>query len=96
MAGHFLGDFPFQSEWMALNKGASWEINAYHAFIYTATMLVVAQIGGIYLSPSALLVFFASHFFIDPLKARWKVIKNIWTDQLIHFAVILLVAAFFV
>ncbi|MCL5017368.1 MAG: DUF3307 domain-containing protein [Patescibacteria group bacterium] len=96
LAGHLLGDFPFQSEWMAANKGSSWEINAYHALVYTATILVVAEIGGIYLPIPALLLFFGSHFMIDPLKARWKVINNIWEDQLMHFAVILLVFLLFV
>lgn len=96
LAGHLLGDFPFQSDWMRQNKGVSWEINTYHALVYTATMMVVAQIGGIYLPASALVLFFISHFLIDPLKARWKVVKNIWTDQLIHFAVILLVFVLFV
>ena len=96
LAGHLLGDFPFQSEWMAANKGSSWEINTYHALVYTASILIVAEIGGIYLPVQALLLLFTSHFFIDPLKARWKIIQNIWADQLIHFIVILLVFVLFV
>ena len=96
LAGHFIGDFPFQSEWMVIEKGKSWEINGYHAAVYTASMFLVAQIGGIALSPLALLLFFVSHFLIDPLKARWKIIKSIWIDQLLHFLVILLVLFYFI
>ena len=91
LAGHFLGDFPFQSEWMVANKGTSWEINAYHAFVYASTIFVVAKIGGIELSTWAFFILFTSHFIIDPLKARWKIVKNIWIDQLLHLLVLLFI-----
>jgi len=91
LAGHLLGDFPFQSDWMAREKGKSWEILLYHALVYTATMLVVATIGGVTLSLAALTVLFGTHFVIDPLKARWHIIKHIWIDQLLHVAVIIFV-----
>ncbi len=89
-AGHFLGDFAFQSAWMAEGKGNSWEINAYHAAVYASTMLAVSAIGGLYLSPAVVALFFISHFLIDPLKARWGIIKSIWLDQILHFIVIAL------
>ena len=92
LAGHFIGDFPFQSEWMAREKGRSWEVNGYHALVYTATLFVVAAIGNVALPPQALLVFLLSHFLIDPLKARWGIIPSIWIDQLLHLAVIGIVA----
>ena len=91
LAGHFIGDFPFQSEWMVREKGKSWEINGYHAAVYAATIFIVAKIGGITLPPWAVLFFFTSHFLIDPLKARWGIVKDIWIDQLIHLAVIFLI-----
>lgn len=89
LAGHFIGDFAFQSEWMASQKGSSWELNAYHAATYTAAMLMASGIGGFYLSPAILALFFVSHFLIDPLKARWNIVKHIWLDQSLHFLVIL-------
>lgn len=92
IAGHFLGDFAFQSAWMSEEKGSSWEINAYHAATYAATMLVVMAIGGLYLPPAIMGLFFISHFLIDPLKARWGIIKSIWLDQILHFMVIVLTA----
>jgi len=92
IAGHLLGDFAFQSEWMALNKGESWEINFYHAAVYTATIFVVAAIGGITLSVAALLILMISHFCIDPFKARWNLIHSIWIDQLLHLMVLVGIA----
>jgi len=91
-AGHLIGDFPFQPQWLGENKGKSWEINAYHALVYAATVLVVSTIGGFTL-PLAIVGFIAiSHFLIDPLKARWHIVKHIWLDQIFHIIVLIIVA----
>ncbi|MCH8741678.1 DUF3307 domain-containing protein [Patescibacteria group bacterium] len=94
LAGHFLGDFAFQVEWIKSEKGKSWEINGYHAIVYTATVFVVAGIGDIALSPLVLAILFTSHFLIDPFKARWGIIKHIWIDQILHIAVLAAIAIF--
>lgn len=83
IACHFIADFPFQSDFIAMNKGKSWEINFYHAVIYTAAFLLFMKVS----LPFAALLF-VSHFIIDPLKARYKLVKRIWQDQLIHIAVL--------
>jgi len=31
------------------------------------------------------LILFGTHFIIDPLKARYGIVKDIWMDQLLHF-----------
>lgn len=90
IAAHFLGDFPFQSEWMIKMKETSWEINGYHALTYTATFYVLAYLGNVALPIWFFLGILISHFFIDPLKARYKVIKNIWLDQILHLSIIYL------
>jgi hypothetical protein len=84
IACHFIGDFPFQSEFFALNKGKSWEINFYHAITYTATFVIFAKID---IAFSILLLI--THFIIDALKARYGLIKHIWIDQILHIMVIL-------
>lgn len=89
LAGHFIGDFAFQNDWMATQKAKSWEVNMYHALVYTAAILVVAKVGGATLPLSALAVIFVSHFIIDPMKARWHIIKHIWLDQLLHLIVLI-------
>lgn len=88
VAGHFIGDFPFQNEWMVTQKGKSWEVNLYHALVYTSAILVVAGIGGFNLPFSAVVILAASHFLIDPLKARWNIVKYIWLDQILHLIVL--------
>jgi uncharacterized protein DUF3307 len=88
-ACHFVGDFAFQSTWMTIEKGKSWEVNFYHSATYTAVFLLFAH-------PSSLAtaILFATHFVIDPLKARYKVIGPIWLDQLLHLITIVLILAF--
>jgi len=83
LACHFLGDFAFQSAWMSANKGKSWEVNFYHAATYTAAFVLFASA-----TPTAIVVIFLSHIIIDPLKARYNLIKPIWVDQALHFIVI--------
>lgn len=83
IACHFIGDFPFQSEWFVSFKGKSWEVCVYHAAVYTATFVIFTDITMIFA-----LILFVSHVIIDPLKARWHVLPYIWQDQLLHFVVI--------
>ena len=86
LACHFVGDFAFQSTWMSVEKGKSWEVNFYHCATYTAVFILLAR-------PSllALAIIFGTHFVIDPLKSRYKVIGPIWVDQLLHVLTILLI-----
>jgi len=90
IAAHFLGDFAFQSDWMFKAKSTSWEVNGYHALTYTATIYVVAFLGGLGLPAWFFLGILLSHFLIDPLKVRCKIIKSIWLDQVLHIAFIYL------
>lgn len=83
LACHFIGDFGFQSKWMAENKGKSWEINFYHVATYTAVFIILAKI-----SLAAVIILMISHFFIDLLSSRWKVIKHTWMDQILHLLII--------
>src|SRR5438477_12251108 len=86
LACHFLGDFAFQSTWMSVEKGKSWEVNFYHCATYTAVFVLFAH-------PSILAAaaLFGTHFVVDPLKSRYKVIGPIWIDQLLHILTILLI-----
>lgn len=82
-ACHFVADFPFQGDWLGCNKGKSWELMIYHCLIYVATFVLFAHI-----STGFAILLFVTHLIIDPLKARWKVIKTIWFDQILHGLVI--------
>src|SRR5947209_20016859 len=86
LACYFLGDFAFQSTWMRVENGKSWEVNFYHCATYTAVFVLFAH-------PSylAIAILFITHFIIDPLKSRYKLIGPIWVDQLLHVLTILLI-----
>src|SRR5579883_1152325 len=56
LACHFVGDFAFQSAWMTIEKGKSWEVNFYHGATYTAPFLLFAHC-----TPLAAIVLFATH-----------------------------------
>ena len=84
LACHFVGDFAFQSTWMSVEKGKSWEVNFYHCATYTAVFILFAHP-----SSAAIVVLLSTHFVVDALKARYKVIGPIWLDQLLHIATII-------
>jgi hypothetical protein len=88
LAGHFLGDFAFQSTWMAEKKGQSWEINFYHVLVYTASVLALGKLGNYSLTITGLLIIALSHFFIDSLKARYEKIPYLWLDQILHLLIL--------
>jgi mannose/fructose/N-acetylgalactosamine-specific phosphotransferase system component IIC len=86
LACHFIGDFAFQSAWMSMEKGKSWEVNFYHCATYTAVFVLFAHT-----TPLATAALFGTHFVVDPLKARYNFIKPIWLDQLLHVLTIVLI-----
>ena len=86
LACHFVGDFAFQSTWMSIEKGKSWEVNFYHAATYTAVFVLFAHS-----SVLATAVLFGAHVIVDPLKARYRLIGPIWLDQLLHIVTIVLI-----
>jgi hypothetical protein len=86
LACHFVGDFAFQSTWMSVEKGKSWEVNFYHCATYTAVFVLFAHP-----SFATVAVLLCAHFIVDALKARYKVIRSIWLDQLLHIATIVVI-----
>ena len=84
LACHFVGDFAFQSTWMSVEKGKSWEVNFYHCATYTATFVLFAHP-----SISAVIALLCTHFIVDALKARYRIIRSIWLDQLLHTVTII-------
>ncbi len=88
LACHFVGDFAFQSAWMSMEKGKSWEVNFYHCATYTATFVLF-----VHPSINAILFLLVTHFIVDTLKARYKVIGPIWLDQLLHLLTIIIILA---
>lgn len=92
---HFIGDFAFQSAWMAAEKGKKFEVLIYHCLTYTSPFAIVVFVLDWLtpIDPNVLCVpaIFLTHAIIDTLSARLKIIKTIWADQLCHFAVLTLI-----
>jgi Protein of unknown function (DUF3307) len=86
LACHFVGDFAFQSTWMSMEKGKSWEVNFYHCATYTATFVLF-----VHPSIQATILLLGTHFVVDALKARYHLIGPIWLDQLLHLLTIVLI-----
>lgn len=45
LVGHFVADFLFQSDWMALNKSKSWKALGAHVGVYTLTLGFIVALG---------------------------------------------------
>lgn len=65
LLGHLIGDYLFQTSWMAANKAKNWTALFTHAFVYTAAVGIVAWIGFGGLSIWGILLVFGLHSFFD-------------------------------
>ena len=99
---HFIGDFPFQSDWMVRFKAtdcvvtvdgtvtrviARWqEVLAYHVGTYVFANVVFSSLMGYHPTPQGVAADAITHFAIDTAKCR-GIIKPIWLDQLCHLTV---------
>lgn len=84
-AAHFIGDFAFQSAWMAAEKAKSLEVLFYHVATYSGAFVALALIPGTHVTMVGLAANFCFHFAIDYAKGRgW--VKTIWQDQSLHLA----------
>lgn len=64
---HLLGDYVFQSHWMATTKTSKSSAAAAHALVYTLPFLLLTR------SPLALGVILTTHFAID----RWRLARYV-------------------
>ena len=78
---HLLGDYFFQSPFLADTKGKNW----YHLWIHC--MLYILPFYFVFGWTWQLLVLGVLHFIIDALKARWGKISYT-QDQLLHYALL--------
>jgi len=91
ISGHFVGDWAFQDDWFAQHKKTSHEIMFYHVAVYVSAIFLATAIVGIKLPWYSLLTLFVSHFIIDTVSSRLKIIRKIWLDQLLHAIVLVVV-----
>ncbi len=79
---HLVGDYVFQSDFIAKTKGE----NIYHLFVHSALYVVPFYIAfgwDYFIIP----FLFSTHVLIDAGKARYHVVSYLW-DQVFHFAVL--------
>lgn len=80
---HFLGDYVFQTDFLARTKGENWWHMLAHCIMYTTPFICFF---GFNLN---IAVLFLSHFIIDSAKARYKKINYV-SDQLLHIGTLVI------
>ena len=83
-ACHHIGDFAFQSQWMAMEKGKSREVLMYHVFMQASPFMLLGFLPGTHVTAIGIVIHIVLHAIVDTLKCR-GVIKSIWQDQLCHY-----------
>ena len=97
LMAHMTGDYLFQSDYLARNKGKDNYILLAHSVLYTVGVMIVAYIMGIELNSIGLLILSIVHFPIDYIKARGITPKYIGDknslilDQCIHYLTLIFV-----
>lgn len=77
--GHLIGDFLFQTSWIAKYKSTKWFTLIVHVFIYTAVITVLDLLTFHQLSIWGIIFIFVSHVIIDRQTfVRW------WMNQIMR------------
>lgn len=80
---HLVGDYVFQSDFIAKTKGENWYHLLVHCILYCLPFYVCFGFDW------RLLIILSSHLIVDSLKARYKKINYI-QDQIIHYITMLI------
>ena len=97
LMAHMTGDYLFQGDYLAKNKGKDNYILLAHSILYTVGVMIIAYIMSIELSSIGLFIISAIHFPIDYIKARGITPKYMGNknalilDQLVHYLTLLFV-----
>lgn len=79
---HLIGDYLLQSDFLAKTKGSNYYHLIIHCILYTVPFMIVFGY-----DTYSLAILYFSHFVIDVLKARFKLINYVW-DQFLHYMII--------
>lgn len=82
---HFLGDYPLQGDYLAVNKGKSLYAMLAHVTIWTGCICVALALTGDLQGWHAY-VLFIPHFISDWAKCRYPDRYGLAQDQLVHAA----------
>lgn len=96
LIAHMAGDYLFQSNFLALNKGKSNYILLAHSVLYVFAVILVGYLFEIKINNPNLIMIGGTHFFIDYLKAHKITVglmgeKNaLIFDQMLHYIILVL------
>lgn len=94
LLAHFIGDFPLQSQFIAMNKNKYWYIMCAHCYIWAGVVSLVLMHLGIF-APWKFVFLFIGHYIVDYIKSSQKTIPENWwmiyPDQIFHVAQLLIV-----
>ncbi len=72
LMGHLVGDFLFQTNWMARWKVTRWDALTVHAAVYTVCVVLAARLDGVTLGFFAVVLLMVSHAVLDQRRlVRW-------------------------
>lgn len=77
LIAHLLGDFVFQTKWMADNKANNWLPLLFHSFIYTAIIWIISYFAFGGLSLTGCILIFGGHLILDR-----RTIINLWSSKI--------------
>ncbi len=77
LIAHLLGDFLFQTKWMADNKLNNWLPLLTHAFVYTAIIWIISYVAFGGLSLVGYLLLFSGHLILDR-----RTFVNLWSSKI--------------
>lgn len=83
---HIVGDYLFQTDYMAREKGKDWYVLFVHCVCYCVPFIYAFGLD------SKIIILLLTHMMIDVLKARGKF--GICTDQILHYLIALIFYAF--
>lgn len=101
LIGHLIGDYLFQTRWMAMFKATKWVPLFVHSVVYTVSVTVIAYLEVGWLPVGAIALLFLSHLFLDRrifvvwwvkhiMRAEGKDAKwlSIMVDQIFHLIIL--------
>jgi hypothetical protein len=81
LLGHFIADFVFQSDWMAINKSTRWDALSAHVAVYGIVLLGLSWSADI--PPYWVGVNCLGHFVQDAITSR--ITSRLWVSQQRHW-----------
>jgi len=77
LIAHLIGDYLFQTNWMAANKVKEWPPLIFHSFIYTSIIWIISILGFQGLSFKACIFIFVCHIVLDQ-----RQLVKLWSDKI--------------